>query len=525
MGVALAGANVHVRGPHTNSRPSKSAGRTSAPKRAQSAPKRARAPDRGPFVLDAAPQHPSRPQSADELGPILRAALDFIDCHVPPKPCVPEPRTFIGEVRPRLDGLRSCSAGGCGRVFGCGAFLGWFLGVRPLTPWPIGAVVVGTKRVHTSANAVARTRRALYYPPPKKTASKPPHPAVRLLLAEQELHRPRGAPRDRRLRVRRAHHPGDRGVPVHVAPRQRGGVGVADDALLAAVQVRGPNGAAARGKPARGPQQMQIRGKGAMQDGGAGLLVVFSDSPPSAKHMPSRPNAHLLNPPTRPATRRAPTPKRAPPAIGGFGWWTTPAPTRRCSQRCRCVRGGLDASARGPLLRPSYLMKRGSQALTFLATKPPQTLTFDRKPGPLNPLKHSHLHPHTPTKHAAPKPRPGLLCLCRGVPAGPRRRQRRAAGPQRLPPLGRYAAGGARGLRGRAPAGGEGAGRGSGGGGGRPLTRAPTAARPSGARNQPGSVRRGHVLLRGFRPRHASLPSNHGMAPSRSHFCMPFACP
>jgi hypothetical protein len=32
-------------------------------------------------------------------------------------------------------------------------------------------------------------------------------------------------------------------------------------------------------------------------------------------------------------------------------------------------------------------------------------------------------------------------------------------------------------------------------------------------------------LLRGFRPRHASLPSNHGMAPSRSHFCMPFACP
>jgi len=28
---------------------------------------------------------------------VLHAALDFINCHLPPKPCVPEPRTFIGE--------------------------------------------------------------------------------------------------------------------------------------------------------------------------------------------------------------------------------------------------------------------------------------------------------------------------------------------------------------------------------------------------------------------------------------------
>ncbi|KAI8469560.1 MAG: hypothetical protein J3K34DRAFT_277261 [Monoraphidium minutum] len=39
----------------------------------------------------------ARERSADELGPVLQSALDFIDCHVPPKPCVPEPRTFIGE--------------------------------------------------------------------------------------------------------------------------------------------------------------------------------------------------------------------------------------------------------------------------------------------------------------------------------------------------------------------------------------------------------------------------------------------
>lgn len=47
----------------------------------------------------ASPRQTLLRQSADELGAVLHAALDFINCHVPPKPCVPEPRTFIGEVR------------------------------------------------------------------------------------------------------------------------------------------------------------------------------------------------------------------------------------------------------------------------------------------------------------------------------------------------------------------------------------------------------------------------------------------
>lgn len=40
-----------------------------------------------------------RELSADELGPELHAALDFIAAHVPPKASVPQPRVFIGEVR------------------------------------------------------------------------------------------------------------------------------------------------------------------------------------------------------------------------------------------------------------------------------------------------------------------------------------------------------------------------------------------------------------------------------------------
>jgi hypothetical protein len=52
-----------------------------------------------PSPRSAACPQPFSSQPADELGPALHDALDFINCHVPPKPCVPEPRTFIGEVR------------------------------------------------------------------------------------------------------------------------------------------------------------------------------------------------------------------------------------------------------------------------------------------------------------------------------------------------------------------------------------------------------------------------------------------
>lgn len=43
-------------------------------------------------------QHVRTPQTADQFGPALVEQLDFINCHVPPKPCVPEPRVFVGEV-------------------------------------------------------------------------------------------------------------------------------------------------------------------------------------------------------------------------------------------------------------------------------------------------------------------------------------------------------------------------------------------------------------------------------------------
>ena len=53
----------------------------------------------------------ARERAADELGPALHGALDFIACHLPPKPCVPEPRVFIGEV--------------CGAAMGAAALGGW----------------------------------------------------------------------------------------------------------------------------------------------------------------------------------------------------------------------------------------------------------------------------------------------------------------------------------------------------------------------------------------------------------------
>ena len=60
-------------------------------------------PTCGPFASRLLPRSRSRPapplQHAEELGTVLHDALDFINCHIPPKPCVPEPRTFIGEVR------------------------------------------------------------------------------------------------------------------------------------------------------------------------------------------------------------------------------------------------------------------------------------------------------------------------------------------------------------------------------------------------------------------------------------------
>lgn len=39
----------------------------------------------------------AKERSADELGQVLHDALDFMSCHLPPKPCVPEPRAFVGE--------------------------------------------------------------------------------------------------------------------------------------------------------------------------------------------------------------------------------------------------------------------------------------------------------------------------------------------------------------------------------------------------------------------------------------------
>jgi hypothetical protein len=54
-------------------------------------------------------QKPKTKQTPDELVDVLSAALTFIDCHVPAKPCVPGPRTFIGEYGYFLR-AKNCSA-------------------------------------------------------------------------------------------------------------------------------------------------------------------------------------------------------------------------------------------------------------------------------------------------------------------------------------------------------------------------------------------------------------------------------
>ncbi|GBF91324.1 hypothetical protein Rsub_03644 [Raphidocelis subcapitata] len=82
-------------------------------------------------------------RSADQLGPVLQAALDFINCHVPPKPCVPEPRTFIGEFGYFLRNKNCTALAAPPVVAGTGAG-------QPTTP-----EVVASRSMWHLANAVA----------------------------------------------------------------------------------------------------------------------------------------------------------------------------------------------------------------------------------------------------------------------------------------------------------------------------------------------------------------------------------